>query len=67
MTFFSFRRLPLSLLALALKLTFPIPAPASALVTAFRQAIAEGVAAEDGLAEFNRGRAVVRSAARAST
>ncbi|MGR3708166.1 MAG: L,D-transpeptidase family protein, partial [Alterinioella nitratireducens] len=57
MTFLSLRRLPLSLLALALTLTLLIPAPASALVTAFRQAIAEGVAAEDGLAEFYRGRA----------
>ena len=57
MTFFSLRRLPLSLLTIALTLTLLIPAPASALVTAFRQAIAEGVAAEDGLAEFYRGRA----------
>lgn len=56
MMLISLRRLTLPLLALALVFTLLIPAPASALVTAFRQAIAEGVAAEDGLAEFYRAR-----------
>ncbi len=56
MTFSIFRRSALPFLALVLTLSLLVPAPASALVTAFRQAIAEGVAAEEDLAEFYRAR-----------
>lgn len=51
--------LPMSLLpvlAVLLSLSVLLPAPAAAYVTAFRQAIAEGVAQHDAMAEFYRDR-----------
>jgi murein L,D-transpeptidase YcbB/YkuD len=47
----------LPVLAVILTLSVLLPAPASALVTAFRQAIAEGVAEHEDMAEFYRERA----------
>ncbi|MCR9117158.1 MAG: murein L,D-transpeptidase, partial [bacterium] len=44
-------------LAAILSISLLLPAPASALVTAFRQAIAEGVAEHEDMAEFYRERA----------
>ncbi len=46
----------LPILAVAMSLTLMAPAPAAAYVTAFRQAIAEGVAQYDEMAEFYRDR-----------
>ena len=47
----------LPVLAALLSISLLLPAPASALVTAFRQAIAEGVAEHEDMAEFYRDRA----------
>lgn len=51
-----FKRFFLPCLAVLLTLSILVPTPASALVTAFRQAIAEGVAAQDDMAAFYRAR-----------